>query len=364
MKDYYRILGVNRDATDSEMKKAFRRLAMKYHPDRNPENKDAEDKFKEINEAYACLSDPEKRSNYDRFGSADGMGGGGAGYGPFNSNFSDIFEDIFGDFFGTFAGQGRARATRGADLRYDLTLSLEEAVRGVEKELKLPSWEICGVCEGSGAKPGHGPVTCPDCNGAGQRRFQQGFFSVTRTCSRCGGTGQFITTPCSECDGDGRVRKFRVLSVKVPPGVDSGSRLRMSGEGEPGTNGGPPGDLYIVITVKPHKFFKREGLNLYCDVPVSFTQAVLGAEIEVPTLYGNEKIKIPPHTPSGKEFVLKGRGVPKLGGHSKGNQIVRIYIDVPKKLTKRQKELLEEFASLSGDEVQSGFMEKLKEFFS
>ncbi len=363
MKDYYRILGVSRDATDEEIKKAFRRLALKYHPDRNPDNKEYEDKFKEINEAYDCLSDPEKRSNYDRFGTPEGVGAG-AGFGPFASSFSDIFEDIFGDFFGTFTGQRRPRPTRGADLRYDLSITLEEAVRGVEKEIKVPTWGYCDVCDGSGARPGHGPVTCPDCHGTGQIRFQQGFFSVTRTCSRCGGTGSYITTPCQRCGGKGRVRREKTILVRVPPGVDTGSRLRMSGEGERGTHGGPPGDLYIVIDVKPHSFFKREGLNIRCDVPISFPQAVLGAEIEVPTLFSKERIRIPAGTPSGKEFVLRGLGVPKLGGRSKGDQIVRVYIDVPKKLTRRQRELIEELAEISGDDVHAGFIEKVKELFS
>lgn len=366
MKDYYRILGVSRDATDEEIKKAFRRLALKYHPDRNPDDKEAEEKFKEINEAYACLSDPQKRANYDRFGTPEGMGAtADAGFGPFTSTFSDIFEDIFGDFFGTFTGQRRRRRpTKGADLRYDLEITLEEAIKGTEKEIRVPRWVRCDVCDGTGAKPGFGPIACPDCHGTGQIRFQQGFFSVAKTCSRCGGTGQYISTPCSKCHGEGRVRRYRTISVKIPAGVDTGSRLRMTGEGELGEHGGPPGDLYIIISVKPHKFFKREGLNLYCEIPISFPQAVFGTEIEVPTMYGPERLNIPASTPSGREFVLKRKGVPQLGGHAIGNQIVKVYIDVPKKLTPKQKELLQEFARISGDEVQKGFMEKLKEFFS
>jgi molecular chaperone DnaJ len=365
MKDYYRILGVPRDATQEEIKKAYRKLALKYHPDRNPNDKEAEEKFKEINEAYACLSDPEKRAKYDRFGTVDGFEFSDAGFDSFASAFSDIFEDIFGDFFGTFTGQRRrTRPKRGADLRYDLSISLEEAVRGCEKEITIPRWVSCELCGGSGAKPGSGPVRCPECGGSGYVRFQQGFFSVSRTCPRCGGSGTYIVTPCRACNGEGRVRKYRTVSVKIPPGVDNGSRLRISGEGELGSHGGPPGDLYIIISVKPHKFFKRQGLDLYCEVPITFPQAVLGGEIEVPTLYGTEKLKIPAGTPSGKEFVLRGKGVPRLGGHSRGDQIVRVYIDVPKKLTPRQKELLQEFARLSGDEVQKSFVDKLKDFFS
>jgi molecular chaperone DnaJ len=365
MKDYYRILGVPRDASQEEIKKAYRRLALKYHPDRNPNDKEAEERFKEINEAYACLSDPEKRARYDRFGTVEGFEFSDTGFDSFASAFSDIFEDIFSDFFGTFTGQRRrTRPKRGADLRYDLSISLEEAVKGCEKEITIPRWVNCDLCGGSGANPGSGPVRCPECGGSGYVRFQQGFFSVSRTCSRCGGSGTYIVTPCRACNGEGRIRKYRTVSVKIPPGVDNGSRLRISGEGELGSHGGPPGDLYIIITVKPHKFFKRQGLDLYCEVPITFPQAVFGAEIEVPTLYGTERLKIPAGTPSGKEFVLKGRGVPRLGGHSKGNQIVRIYIDVPKKLTPRQKELLQEFARLSGDEVQKSFMDKLKDFFS
>jgi molecular chaperone DnaJ len=365
MKDYYRILGVDRDAPGEEIKKAYRKLALKYHPDRNPDDKEAEEKFKEINEAYACLSDAEKRSNYDRFGSAEGIGGAGGGFGSFASTgFGDIFEDLFGDVFGGFTGRGRPRPAKGADLRYDLSITLEEVVKGTEKNIKVPRWMTCEACDGTGAKPGHKPVSCPDCNGTGHIRFQQGFFSVTRTCNRCGGTGEFISNPCAKCRGEGKVRKHRKVSVRVPQGVDTGTRLRMTGEGELGAYGGPPGDLYIVINVKPHKFFKRDGMNLYCEFPISFSAAALGAEIEVPTMYGSEKIKIPQGTPSGKEFVLKGLGIPKLGGYTRGDQIVKVYVDVPRKLTPRQRELLQEFAELSGDETSKGFMEKIKGFFS
>ncbi|HDY72070.1 MAG TPA: molecular chaperone DnaJ [Nitrospirae bacterium] len=364
MKDYYRVLGIERSASEDEIKSAFRKLALKYHPDHNPDNSESEEKFKEINEAYACLSDPQKRATYDRFGTAEGYAGAEAGFGPFASNFSDVFEDIFGDFFGAFSGRGRARPTKGADLRYDLELSLEDTVRGVEKEIRVPRWVSCEVCDGTGARRGSGPVKCPDCNGTGQTHFQQGFFTVSRTCGRCGGTGRFISNPCTKCAGQGRVRRYRKVSVKIPPGVDSGSRLRMTGEGELGSHGGPPGDLYIVINVKPHRFFKREGLNLYCDVPISFPQAALGSEIEVPTLYGTEKLKIPAGTSSGREFVLKGKGVPRLGGHRKGNQVFRVYVDIPRRLTQKQKELLREFSRIGGGDVHRGFMEKLKDFFT
>ncbi len=365
MKDYYKILGVPRNATQEEIKRAFRRLALKYHPDRNPNNREAEEKFKEINEAYACLSDPQKRAQYDRFGTVEGPGFEDMGFGPFTSTFSDIFDDLFGDLFGTFTRQRRrVRPQKGADLRYDLTITLEEAVRGTEKELKIPRWQTCETCGGSGARPGTGPSSCPECRGSGYVRFQQGFFSVTRTCPRCGGSGSFVSSPCRVCGGEGKVRKQRTVSVKIPPGVDDGSRLRVSGEGEAGQYGGPPGDLYIVINVKPHGFFKRRGNDLYCEVPITFPQAVLGGEIEVPTLYGPERLKIPPGTPSGKEFVLKGKGVPRLGGHSRGDQIVRVYIDVPKKVTPKQRELLQEFARLSGEEVHKSFAERLREFFS
>ncbi len=363
MKDYYKILGVSRDASQEEIKKAFRRLALKYHPDRNQGNKEAEEKFKEINEAYAVLGDPEKRAQYDRYGTAD-VSGFETGFG-FGSTFGEFFEDLFEDFFGTFTGRRRrARPRKGHDLKYDLTITLEEAARGVEKEIRVPRWQVCPDCGGSGASPGAGPVSCPQCEGTGYIRYQQGFFSVTRTCPRCQGLGTFIKDPCSRCDGQGKVRQYREISLKIPAGVDNGSRLRISGEGELGEHGGPPGDLYIVLHVEPHEFFQRQGDDLYCEVPISFPQAALGGEIEVPTLYGPEKIHIPSGTQSGTEFVLKGKGMPRLGSSRRGNLVVRVYIDVPKKLSQKQRELLEEFARTLGEEPHRGLFDKLKDIFA
>jgi molecular chaperone DnaJ len=361
MKDYYGILGVQRDASEADIKKAFRQLALRYHPDRNPEDKEAEERFKEINEAYSCLSDPEKRVNYDRFGTAEGVG---VGYGPFGTGFGDIFEDIFGDFFGTFTGHRRPRPAKGSDLRYDLDLTLIDAAFGTEKTIEIPKWEICTDCYGTGSAPGKGPITCSNCKGTGHVRFQQGFFSISKTCGRCNGTGKIITDPCKSCKGQGRVKRFKSINMKIPAGVDIGSRLKISGEGELGIYGGPPGDLYVVLNIEEHPFFKRDGTEILCEVPISFPQAVLGTEIEVPTLDGTSKIKIPSGTPSGRIFHIKGKGLPRIGGHVRGDQIVRVYVDVPKKITPKQKELLEEFARIDGDEVAKSFKEKLKDIFS
>lgn len=372
MKDYYKILGVDSNADQEEIKKAFRQLALKYHPDRNNGDKRSEEKFKEINEAYTCLSDPEKRSNYDRYGSAEGMGAGtGFGAGASASGhgfggFSDVFEDIFEGFFGTFGGHTRARPTKGADLRYNLNISLEEVAFGAEKNIKVPRWQSCDVCSGIGCKPGTSPVSCPNCRGSGHIRFQQGFFSVSKTCGKCGGAGKIIADPCHACKGSGKVRINRELSIKIPAGVDNDSRLRLNGEGDIGSYGGPSGDLYVVINVDEHPYFKREGMHIYCQSPISFSKAVFGGEIEVPTLYGPTMVKIPAGTPSGKSFRLKNKGVSSLGGHQKGDQIVSVYIDVPKKLTPRQKKLLAEFAGIDGENIEEskGFMSKLKNLFS
>ncbi|RME69448.1 MAG: molecular chaperone DnaJ [Nitrospirae bacterium] len=364
MKDYYKILGVSRNATQEEIKKAFRRLALKYHPDRNQGDKEAEEKFKEINEAYAVLGDPEKRAQYDRFGTAD-ISGFETGFGFGSTTFGEFFEDLFEDFFGTFAGRRRRpRPQKGADLKYDLTITLEEAARGVEKEISIPRWQLCPDCGGSGARPGTSPVRCPQCDGTGYVRYQQGFFTVTRTCSRCQGEGTFIKDPCKNCNGSGKVRQYRDILLKIPPGVDEGSRLRVAGEGELGQYGGPPGDLYIFIHIKPHEFFQRKGDDLYCELPISFPQAALGGEIEVPTLYGTEKIHIPAGTSSGTEFVLKGKGMPRLGSSRRGNMVVRVYVDVPKKLTQKQRELLEEFARTLGEEPHKGIFEKIKDIIT
>ncbi|RMG27454.1 MAG: molecular chaperone DnaJ, partial [Gammaproteobacteria bacterium] len=344
-RDYYEVLGVSRNASEAELKKAFRRLAQKYHPDRNPGDKEAEERFKEAKEAYETLSDPRKRAAYDQFGHAGvdpSMGGGaGAGGGFGGASFSDIFEDVFGDIFGT--GRASTRAYRGADLRYDLELSLEEAVMGTTVRIRVPTYVTCKVCGGSGAQPGTQPETCPTCGGIGQVRMQQGFFSVQQTCPRCRGAGHIIQRPCSHCHGQGRVQETRTLSVKVPAGVDTGDRIRLAGEGEAGENGGPPGDLYVQIRVKEHPIFKRQDNNLYCEVPIPFVTAALGGELEVPTLDGRVNLKIPPETQSGRLFRLRGKGVKPVRGGPVGDLLCRVVVETPVNLTPRQKELLREF---------------------
>lgn len=369
MPDYYKILGVSREATPEELKKAYRQLALKYHPDRNQGEKASEDKFKEINEAYTCLSDPDRRAHYDRYGTAEGFGAGAGGFGGFGGGapFTDIFEDLFEDFFGGFGGSRKQRPTKGSDLRYNLTITLEEAAFGTERNLNIPRWQICDSCSGSGAQQGKPPVTCANCKGTGHIRFQQGFFSVSRPCGKCHGTGTIITNPCYTCKGEGKVRVQKEIMVKVPAGVDTDSRLRVNGEGDFGSYGGPPGDLYIVITVEEHKAFRREGLDIFTVFPIAFATAAMGGEVEVPTLDGSAKLKIPAGTQSGKLFHLKGKGIPRLGSNHRGDQVVSISIEVPKKLTSRQREILEEFAALNGqehDEETKGFKGKLKDIFS
>lgn len=365
-KDYYQLLGVNRNASEEEIKKAYRKLALQHHPDRNPGNKQAEEKFKEASEAYQVLSDPQKRARYDQYGhAAFGDGGPFAGGFDFSAGFEDVFGDIFGEFFGTSSGRRRSRG-RGEDLRYNLTLTFEEAVSGTEKKIKIPRHGICEICRGNGTKPGTTPQTCPTCRGRGQINFQQGFFSVSRTCNQCQGQGTIIKDPCPNCGGVGRVRKLHALSVKIPAGVDTGSRLKLRGEGETGSGGGTAGDLYVVIQVEPHPIFVRDNLDIHCDVPISFVQAALGAEIDVPTLEGKVKLKIPPGTQSGKVFRMKGKGVKDVQGYHQGDQHVRVILETPAQLTARQKELLKEFAALGGEDlhpISKGFFDKMKELF-
>lgn len=370
-RDYYEVLGVSKTATPEEMKKAYRKLALQFHPDRNSGDPEAEEKFKEATEAYEVLSDPKKREAYDRFGHQGVQGGFQGGFNPETfADFSDIFGD-FSDFFeGLFGGGRRSRhpggAARGEDLRYDLELSLEEVAHGVEKKIDVPRHETCETCNGNGCAQGTNPVTCTTCNGMGQVRFSQGFFSVSRPCPRCGGRGVIIESPCPSCNGAGRTLKRKKLSIKVPPGAETGLRLKVTGEGERGVRGGPPGDLYIFITVQPNELFERDGDDIVCEVPVSFVQAALGSDIEVPTLFGKARMKIPAGTQTHKMFRLRGKGLPNLRQHGQGDQFVRVVVETPTKLTQRQKELLEEFAKISGEQhnpITQSFFDKVKEVF-
>jgi len=370
-RDYYEVLGVSRDASEDDIKKAYRKLAMQHHPDRNPDNPKSEEKFKEAKQAYEVLCDGERRAAYDRFGHAGveahagaGAGAAGAGFGGFADTFGDIFSEIFGQ------GRGRSNVYRGADLRYNLEITLEDAARGTETKIRIPTLQECETCRGLGAKPGTEPTACQACGGQGQVRIQQGFFSIAQTCPRCGGSGKVIRDPCGNCHGAGRVKRQKTLSVKIPAGVDEGDRIRLSGEGEAGVNGGPPGDLYVVCRVKPHAVFQREGGDLHCEMPVSITIAALGGEIEIPTLDGAAKIRIPAETQSGKVFRLRGKGIKGVRSASYGDLMCHVVVETPVNLSARQKELLEELEEINRrdagkhDPRAKSWMEKVKEFFA
>lgn len=351
--DFYKLLNIEKNASEAEIKASYRKMAMKFHPDRNTDNPEvAEAKFKQIKEAYEILSDPKKRAAYDQFGHAgvDPSMGGGAGRGGFTADFSDVFGDVFGDIFGGGGGRQRSNVQRGSDLRYNLELTLEEAVSGTESKIRIPVLIVCDACNGSGAKKGSSPVTCSTCQGHGQVRMQQGFFSVQQTCPTCHGTGKQIKDPCNKCHGQGRVQDTKTLSVKVPAGVDTGDRIRLGGEGEAGINGGPAGDLYVQISVKDHPIFMRDGANLQCELPISFPVACLGGEIEVPTLDGKVKLKIPAETQTGKMFRLRGKGVKPVRGGAVGDLMCRVVIETPVHLTKEQKDLIEKL----GDSLVGG----------
>ena len=366
--DYYEVLGLSRSADTDEIKKAYRKAALAHHPDRNPGDKKAEDKFKEATEAYGVLSDPRKRQLYDQYGH-DGLNSQGMGSGFSASGFEDVFEGIFEDFFGG-GGPGRrqgARARQGSDLQYDFEISFNEAVFGAEKTVELRREETCGACRGEGAKPGTSKKTCSGCHGSGKILTSSGFFSVSRACPRCHGEGEMIEHARTACRGSGRVLSDRKIQLKIPPGVNDGVRLRMTGEGEAGLRGGPRGDLYVDLHVKPHEFFKRDGQNIQCEVPISFAQAALGDEIDVPTLTGSHKMKIPAGTQTGKLFRLKGKGVASLRGEGIGDQEVTVIVETPSHLSDKQKDLLREFESLSGEKAHpmaSSFFEKAKKIFT
>jgi molecular chaperone DnaJ len=371
-RDYYEVLGVPKGASAEDLKRAYRQKAKELHPDRNQDNPKAEAAFKEVNEAYDVLKDDQRKAAYDRFGHAafDGGGRGGArgGFqqGDFASAFSDVFEDLFGDFMGRGGGGGRARAQRGSDLRYNLRVTLEDAYKGAQKTISVPTAQTCEVCHGTGAEGGAEPVTCPTCSGMGKVRAQQGFFTVERTCPTCNGAGQIVKNPCRACGGQGRVEKERTLSVNIPAGVETGTRIRLAGEGEAGMRGGPAGDLYIFIEVKEHAIFQRDGTHLFCRVPVSMTAAALGGEVEVPTIDGGmSRVKIPAGSQSGKQMRLRGKGMPALRGGSEGDMLIEIAVETPVNLTARQRELLKEFERLSEENNPEGrsFFAKVKGFW-
>jgi molecular chaperone DnaJ len=373
-RDYYTILGVTRDATDEDLKKSYRKLAMKHHPDRNPDDKTSEDKFKEAKEAYEVLTDPRKRAAYDQFGHAGvDQSIGGARPGPEGfGGFADAFGDIFGEIFGQQGRGGRgggAGVYRGADLRYNLDLSLEEAARGTEVKIRIPTMEACATCNGSGAKPGTQPKQCPTCHGRGEVRVSQGFFSIQQTCPACHGSGKIIPEACETCHGAGRIKKHKTLSVKIPPGVDQDDRIRLTGEGEAGVNGGPTGDLYVVVALKPHSVFQREGADLHCEMPINFATAALGGDLEIPTLDGHATIKIPPETQTGQTFRLRNKGIRPVRGSVQGDLFCHVAVETPIKLTSRQKELLREFEAINDEDPgrhnprAKGWFDKVKDFF-
>ncbi len=373
-KDYYEVLGVDKSASERDIKKAYRRLAMKYHPDRTKGDKALEEKFKEANDAYEVLTDKEKRQAYDQYGHAafqGGQGGPGGGFGGGGADFADVFGDVFGDIFGGGRGRQRSRAQRGADLRYNYELSLEEAVRGKTAELKVPTLVSCTDCGGSGAEKGSKAETCDYCHGQGQIQMRQGFFAVQQTCPKCSGRGQVIKNPCRSCNGEGRVEKTKTLSVKIPAGVDTGDRIRLAGEGEAGEHGAEAGDLYVQMNVREHAIFRRDGNNLYCDVPISFSRAALGGEVEVPTLDGRVKLKIPSETQTGRMFRLRGKGVKSVRSGVTGDLVCKAVIETPVNLSSKQKELLQEFDDSMGKGAEAakyrpkerGFFDGVKKFF-
>ncbi len=374
-RDYYEVLGVSKGASEADLKSAFRRLAKECHPDRNPSDKDAERRFKELNEAYEALKDPQKRAAYDQFGHAAFDGGGrgpGGGFGPdFASSMSDIFDDLFGEFMGGRRGQGgprqRSGRERGADLRYNMEISLSEAYAGKNAEIVVPTSVGCETCSGSGAKPGTKPTACPTCGGQGKVRASQGFFTIERTCPSCHGRGEIIADPCADCSGSGRVTKERKLAVNIPAGVEDGTRIRLAGEGEAGLRGGPAGDLYIFLSIRPHEFFQRDGADIFCKVPIAMTTAALGGNIDVPTVDGSiTRVKVPEGSETGKQFRLRGKGMPVLRSKVTGDMYIQVEVETPKNLTRRQRELLEEFEQESHKETSpqsSGFFHRVKEFF-
>lgn len=368
--DFYETLGVSRDASDKDLKSAFRKMAMKYHPDRNPGDADAEARFKEVNAAYEALKDPEKRAAYDRYGHAAFEGGMGGGPGGFNGDFGSSMSDIFDDIFGEFVGGGRRQrqsSGRGADLRYNMDVTLEEAFTGKAAEIRVPTSVTCEVCSGSGAKPGTMPKTCGTCHGHGKVRASQGFFTIERTCPACQGKGELIDDPCEACHGTGRKTQDRTLSVNIPAGIEDGTRIRLSGEGEAGIRGGPSGDLYIFLSIKPHEFFQRDGADIFCRVPISMTTAALGGSFDVPTVDGGKtRVKVGEATQTGRQFRLRGKGMPVLRSSQQGDMYIQVNVETPQNLTKRQRELLEEFAKESSETnspESEGFFSRMKDFF-